>query len=81
MEERAYRFVQLVNSVPRFQFSYPPPRPLDELVAAQVNLAFENIPRPIPYSVSDKFPIPLLRYTPVFAKLVKEPVRESCAKT
>src|SRR5258705_4816535 len=35
--------------------------PLDELVAAQVNLTLEVIPQPIPYSVSDKFPIPLLR--------------------
>jgi hypothetical protein len=38
---------------------------LDELVAAQVNLTFEVIPRPVPYSVSNEFTIPLLRYTAV----------------
>jgi hypothetical protein len=39
--------------------------PLDELIAAQVNLTFELIPWPVRYSVSDEFPIALLRDTPV----------------
>src|SRR5262249_43703827 len=39
--------------------------PVNELVAAQVNLTFELIPRPLRYPVSDKFPISVLRYTPV----------------
>lgn len=48
--------------------------PLDKLVAAQINLAFEGIPRLIRYPISDKFPIALLRYTAVLAKLLKQPV-------
>ena len=44
--------------------------PVNELVAAQVNLTFELILRPLRY-LSDKFPISVLRYTPVLTKLLK----------
>jgi len=45
--------------------------PVDELVAAQINLTFERIARPRLYPVSDKFPLLLLRYTPVLTKSLK----------
>jgi hypothetical protein len=48
--------------------------PLDELIAAQVNLTFELIPRPVRDTIFNEFPISLLRYTPVLAQLLKDPV-------
>jgi hypothetical protein len=45
--------------------------PVNELVAAQVNLTFELILRPLRYPVSDKFLISVLRYTSVLTKLLK----------